>query len=98
MKWEKMNPNKIREFLSEVCPKAILVEGMDECIIGVSFNVPNDTNVVYSKIAIIRNLMRNNKMTYFDALQYLEFNIQGIKFNSKVEPMFFDDLPHPILN
>ena len=98
MIWEKMDVVKIRQFLKEVCPKAIMVDGFDDCIIGVSITLPNDTNVVYSKMGIIKSLMRKGKMSYFDAIEFFEFNIQGTKFKQSVEPMFYDDLPHPSLN
>jgi hypothetical protein len=98
MIWEKMDVVKIRKFLQEVCPKAIMVDGFDDCIIGVSITLPNDTNVVYSKMAIIRSLMRKGKMSYFDAIEFFDCNIAGAKLNKMIEPLFYNDLPHPSLN
>ena len=98
MIWEKMDVVKIRKFLQEVCPKAIMVDGFDDCIIGVSITLPNDTNVVYSEMAIIRSLMRKGNMSYFDAIEFFDFNIAGAKFDKMIEPLFYNDLPHPSLN
>ena len=98
MIWVKKDIVKIRKFLQEVCPKAIMVDGFDDCIIGLSITLPNNTNVVYSKMAIIRSLMRKGKMSYFDAIEFFDCDIAGAKLNKMIEPLFYNDLPHPSLN
>lgn len=98
MIWEKMDSVKIRCFLEEVCPNSLLVDGMDDCIIGLSISLPSDTNVVYSTLAIIRKLMQRDKMSYFDAIEFFDFNIKGARFDKSIEPLFYNDLPHPSLN
>lgn len=98
MRWEEIDKQKIVAFLKECCPRAILVEGFNDCIIGVSLTAPNYTNVVYSKRRIINKLMSNDNMDYFDALEYFDFNIEGAVFSKDVMPIYFDDIPHPSLN
>jgi hypothetical protein len=99
MIWEKMeDTNKIIDFVSKVCPNAILADGFNDCIIGVSISVPNNTNVVYSTRKIIQKLMKKDKMGYFDALEYFEYNIEGACFDNSITPVYYNDMVNPNLN
>ncbi len=98
MKWEEIDKKKIIAFLSECCPRAILVDGFDDCIVGVSLSLPNNTNVIYSTLSIINKLMKRDGMNYFEALEFFEYNIDGAKFSNDIKPIYFDDVPHPSLN
>jgi len=57
--------------------KILLADGFDNCLIGF---IPNDNGnpvAVYDKSKMIKQLVREFKIDYFEAFEYFEFNIQG---------------------
>ena len=97
MRWDKMDTDKILYFIEEVCPKAVLLDGYADCILGITISRPNNTNIVYSQRMIIEKLMKE-KMSYFEAMDYFEENIEAIKHPIHITPIYFNDIPHPSLN
>tara|TARA_B100001059_G_C17725669_1_gene523274 strand:+ start:336 stop:620 length:285 start_codon:yes stop_codon:yes gene_type:complete len=82
----------------EQFPDTIVVDDMDEAIIGLSIRKPNTTNFVYSVNKIIKILMQDNA-TYHEAVEWYEYNIRPLEdMDKKHSPMFYDDRPHPSLN
>lgn len=58
--------------------KMLRADGLDEAILGCTtlWNVDGDV-LVYSVDTIISILMKRDKMSYEEALEFFEFNIQG---------------------
>ena len=82
----------------EQFPDTILVDGMDEAIIGLSLRKPHLTNFIYSVNKIIKVLMEDNA-TYDQAVEWYEYNIRPLEnVDEKHSPMFYDDRPHFSLN
>ena len=100
MKWELVIDYKsILKFAEEVCPKAILIDGYDNCITGIVLS-PNSSKIVYSSFAIIREIMSSDGATYSEALDYFEFNIVGglVSFHEDYSPILKEDLQQANLN
>lgn len=67
----KSNNMNLREIISENNPDAMLLDGFDDALIGMS----ECHRAVYSIEAIIRVLMLENDMTEEDAWDYYGYNI-----------------------
>jgi hypothetical protein len=70
----------IREQLAEVDPNALLADGFDGCVIGVTDSWSGHTRptrVVYSVEKIIKQLMDDDGCTYEEAVEHFEFNVAG---------------------
>jgi len=65
------NKRNIREELEEINPEMILLDGLDDCIIGVS----SKDCAIYSYDRLVRHF--NKDMSYEEAIEYVEFNIVG---------------------
>jgi len=68
---------------------AILLEGFDDCIVGVSESFGEEPRFIYSKKDIVSKLMED--MNEQDALEYYYFNILGGHFGDK-NPIFIQDI------
>ena len=71
-----MNP--IRERISEEYPDLLVMDPdyLDAAIIGVATRIGLEA-VCYDKAKVIRLLMGHDKMSYEEALEYFEYNMQG---------------------
>ena len=68
----------VEEWLSEADDTALLADGLDDAIIGVSFaQWGRGTVIVYDEAKCIEVLMRDGPMTYEDASEWFEFNTRG---------------------
>jgi hypothetical protein len=65
---------KLREYLSEIDENLILWNGFDDAVIGLGERCGLSV-VAYSKDKIIHILMKRDKMTDEEALEYYEYNI-----------------------
>lgn len=64
---------------------------MDDAIIGVAENKANgEYLIVYSKTKVIKILMNRDEMTYDDAVEYFNFNIESAYVGEKT-PLWVDD-------
>lgn len=63
----------MRETIAEYNPEAVLWDGMDDAIIGITTN----GHAVYETSKIHEILMRDSEMTLDDAIDYAEYNIFG---------------------
>lgn len=68
----------IREKISEINDQAILLDGFDDAIIGVS----SEGYAVYSIQKIHEILCADHGMTIEEAIEYAEFNIIYVYFES----------------
>ena len=52
-------------------------DGFDDCIVGVEAS--SNTLLVYSTQLILEKLVKENEMTWEEAIEYFDYNIQGSK-------------------
>ena len=101
MKNEKNVEIKSSELLKIIvknCPQAILIDGFDECIVGVHIGVAQ-TNVLYSFGKIIHTLMKRDEMDYNEACEFFDYNIAGLCFPNDITPYYLkDSYMNPSLN
>jgi len=76
-----------REIVNEMAEGAIVMDGFDDCIIGVSEEFGHDTKIVYSKERVIQKLMKSGEMTEEDAIEYFYYNMVGGYFGER-NPIF----------
>ena len=78
--------NKL-EFLVEEYPDSnfLSADGFEDAIIGVS-----GEKLVYSRTLCIDILMERDKMTYEEASEYFDFNVEGSYMGEKT-PIWVDD-------
>jgi hypothetical protein len=78
--------------LNEYAEGAILLDGFDDCILGISEQFGEDVRVVYSKEKILDKL--SEEMTVEEAVEFYEFNILGGYFGEQ-NPIFLSIGGHP---
>lgn len=66
-----------RELIDEIAEGAIILDGFDDCIIGLTEEFGNNIRILYSIEKIIDKLMLDSEMTEEDAWEYYSFNIVG---------------------
>jgi hypothetical protein len=72
-----MSSNHIREHLSETHPDVLLMDGLDDAIIGTSQRINEPVLAVYSWEKIINILVERDDMDFEDAVEFVDFNILG---------------------
>jgi hypothetical protein len=55
----------------------IKADGFDDCIVGVEAS--SNTLLVYSTQLILEKLVKESEMTWKEAIEYFDYNIQGSK-------------------
>jgi hypothetical protein len=68
---------------------AVMLDGFDDCIVGVSESYGEEPRIIYSKKQIISKLM--NDMSQEDAIDYYYYNIVGGMFGTQ-NPIFVQDI------
>lgn len=66
-----------RELIDEIAEGAIILDGFDDCIIGLTEEFGNNIRILYSTQKIIDKLLIDSEMTEEDAWEYYSFNIVG---------------------
>lgn len=79
-----------RELLDELAEGAIILEGFDDCVIGISEEFGNGPRLIYSKNKIIQKLMVG--IDYEEALDYYYYNILGGYFGEQNPIFLLDDI------
>ena len=64
-------------------------DGFDDCIIGVSHRYGESLLLAYDKEKVIKKLMKRDKMTRQDALEFYTYNIIG-SWVGKETPVFIE--------
>ncbi len=67
---------------------AVMLEGFDDCVVGVSESFGEEPRLIYSKKQIINKLMED--MTEEDATEHYYYNIVGGYFGVQ-NPLFIQD-------
>jgi hypothetical protein len=68
---------------------AVMLDGFDDCIVGVSESFGEEPRIIYSKKQIITKLM--NDMSQEDAVDYYYYNIVGGMYGTQ-NPIFVQDI------
>jgi len=80
----KMDKTKYFDFAEG----AVMLDGFDDCVVGVSESFGEEPRLIYSKIQIIKKLKED--MTEDDAVEYYYYNIVGGHFGTQ-NPIFIQD-------
>jgi hypothetical protein len=75
----------VKEHLSEVNPDALLADGFESCFIGMTCG--SSSLAVYDYDACVEFLIQRDKMTYGDAVEFMEFNVIGARMGDHT-PVF----------
>jgi len=68
---------------------AVMLDGFDDCIVGISESFGEEPRFIYSKKQIITKLMED--MNEEDAVEYYYYNIVGGMFGTQ-NPIFIQDI------
>lgn len=74
--------------LAELFPEAILMDGYDDCIVGV---LEDQSVVVYSKDKVINKLISESEMSRVEAIEFFNFNMAGSYFG-ETTPVFMTNI------
>ena len=66
-----------REVIASENPEALSLDGFDDGVIGIARRCGQPTLLVYDYDKCIEVLMRQDKMSYEEAVEYFEFNTAG---------------------
>ena len=75
--------------LDEYAEGAVLLDGLEDAIIGVVEEFGNGRRILYSRSKIIQILCERDLMTEEDAEEFYSFNILGL-YASEQNPVFLD--------
>lgn len=73
--------------INEIADGAVLLDGLEEAIIGVVEEFGNGPRVLYSKNKILEILTKRDMMTWSEAEEYYDFNILGL-YAGEQNPVF----------
>jgi len=68
---------------------AVVLDGLDEAIIGVARTFGKDSVLAYDSDTIIDILVKRDKMSSDEAVDFFEYNIAGMHVNER-NPVFID--------
>ena len=68
---------------------AILLDGLDNAMIGITQEFGNGPRVLYSKDKILNILQERDGMTHSEAEEFYDFNILGL-YAGEQNPIFLD--------
>ena len=81
----------IRDRLAEIDPDLLLMDGFDDCIIGICESFGSVPVVAYDYERVLANLQASG-MTYEEAVEYHEFNQAGA-YVGEGTPVFIRRIP-----
>ena len=76
--------------MKEFAEGAIILDGLDEAIMGIAEEFGNGYRIVYSKSKIFGILMNRDGMTEEESIEFYEYNILGL-YASPQNAIFFED-------
>jgi hypothetical protein len=74
--------------INEYAEGAVLLDGFEDSIIGITEEFGNGRRILYSKDKILQTLMEMG-MTHSEAEEYYDFNILGL-YVSEQNPIFLE--------
>ena len=75
--------------IDEYAEGAILLDGLEEAIMGITDEFGNGRRILYSKDKIINILMERDGMTSSEAEEFFDYNILGL-YAGEQNPIFLD--------
>lgn len=84
-----MEAQDAREFITEHNPEAILWDGLDSCLVGVSA----DGKAIYSMDKLLEHFELYEDMNEQDAIEHIEYNILGA-YVGEYTPIYIHLLPN----
>lgn len=66
-----------REEVAELDEEALLLDGLDEAIIGTATRCGQPLLVVYSRAKLVKVLMKRDKLSWEEAEEHIDVNIVG---------------------
>ena len=72
-----MTREEIKQHLENIGQSALLMDGFDEALIGFSQRINEPLLAVYKWQRMVQILKNRDKMTYEDAVEYIEYNCIG---------------------
>jgi hypothetical protein len=82
-----MNAKEIREWAEEFEEELMFMDGYDDCVVGMGFKFGVGNSVIYSVDKVINKLIKRDKMTFDEAQEFFDFNIEGAYVGPKT-PIF----------
>ena len=82
----------VRDLISEWNEEALMADGFDEAILGISQRVGMEDVVAYDRDKCISVLMDRDGMSWEDAVEYFEFNVAGAYLGENT-PVFISMFP-----
>jgi hypothetical protein len=73
--------------INEQAEGAVLVDGLNDAIIGIVEEFGNEPRILYSKNKVLQILEDRDGMTPFEAVEFYEYNILGL-FAGDQNPIF----------
>lgn len=70
----------------ELDEETIILDGLDDCVVGVSEEFGKGRRLVYDRAKIIEKL-QSDGMTYEEAFEYYDYNILGL-YAGELNPIF----------
>ena len=75
--------------LNEYAEGAVLLDGLESAIVGVTQEFGNGPRILYSKDKILQILQERDGMSYTEAEEFFDYNIIGGYFGEQ-NPVFLD--------
>ena len=72
--------------------RMVKADGLDEAIIGTGGRINMDEVLIYSYDKCVQIFMDRDKMTYEEAIEWMEFNVVGAWWGPKT-PIFMHEIP-----
>ena len=85
---------KIREYIAEIHPELVLMDGFDDCILGIASRCGDEQFVIYDYAKVIAKNMSHG-MTEEEAIEYFNFN-QECAYVGEYTPGFAVTIPNEI--
>lgn len=81
--------NPVIDKIVELNPEAIVLDGLDDAIVGVGYSKDLEPRLIYSISKIILILMERDKMTQLEAVEFYDYNIADGYFGNH-GPIFLE--------
>lgn len=85
-----INYEVILEQISEENPEAVVLDGLDEAIIGICRRFGQSPLLAYSREKCIEVFMKRDGMNHEQAEEWMGFNVEGL-WAGDGTPVFIDD-------
>ena len=86
--------SRIREYIAEIHPELVLMDGFDDCILGIASRCGEEQFVVYDYAKVIDKNMSHG-MTEEEAIEFFDFN-QECAYVGEHTPAFAVHIPNEI--